>query len=270
MENDRESRLPDGAGRVLLCMDGMGFQEWYCFKQYLAGYGLRKFNEMAVFALLPTITGISRRALFCAKSKLKELVEEEKGFSQFVRQNWPESRPAGVFINTNERWRREYLSFDYLGLICNLMDDLDHSMLNVQESKEMMQKNLAFQLEKSGLGEMVSRLLEEGYRVYLVSDHGLVWCRGNGYQATRDCGKGKWKTGLTEKAAGRRGTDPDYAATFCSEILGSPQIFLNHLPQYVFNFFDLPDLRIVAQKYNGELWDYQHRMTDDYLIMHFG
>jgi len=57
---------------------------------------------------------------------------------------------------------------------------------------------------------------------------------------------------------------------FASEILGSPQISLNHLPRSVFNYFDLPDLKMVAQKYNGELWDYQHRMTDDYLLMHFG
>jgi len=55
---------------------------------------------------------------------------------------------------------------------------------------------------------------------------------------------------------------------FALEILGSPQIFLNHLPRSMFNYFKLPDLKIVAQKYNGELWDYQHRLKDDYLIMH--
>ncbi|HAG08358.1 MAG TPA: hypothetical protein DCK87_02140 [Desulfotomaculum sp.] len=172
---------------VLLCMDGMGFQEWFCLKQYLAGYGLGKFNEMAVFALLPTITGVSRRALFCAKSKLKELMEEEKGFFQFVRQNWPRagSRRPRVFINIDGRWHKEYLDFDYLGLVYNLVDDIAHSTINVQESKELMQKNMTLYLERSGFGEMMGKLLEEGYRVYLASDHGSVWCRGNGYQATK-------------------------------------------------------------------------------------
>ncbi|NSW83908.1 MAG: hypothetical protein HPY90_11680 [Syntrophothermus sp.] len=55
---------------------------------------------------------------------------------------------------------------------------------------------------------------------------------------------------------------------FATEILGAPQISLNNLPRAVFNFFDLPDLRIVAQKYNGQVWDYQHRMADDYLTMY--
>ncbi|AKX96038.1 hypothetical protein MTHERMOG20_16770 [Moorella thermoacetica] len=57
---------------------------------------------------------------------------------------------------------------------------------------------------------------------------------------------------------------------FAADILHSPQISLHHLPAAVFNFFDLPDLRTVAQKYNGELWDYQYRMVDAYLVLHSG
>lgn len=55
---------------------------------------------------------------------------------------------------------------------------------------------------------------------------------------------------------------------FAREVLEAPQISLTNLPRAVFNFFALPDLRVVAQKYNGQLWDYQHRMADDYLIMY--
>lgn len=55
---------------------------------------------------------------------------------------------------------------------------------------------------------------------------------------------------------------------FAAEILGAPQISLNNLPQSVFGFFALPDLRAVAQKYNGHLWDYQHRLADDLLVMY--
>jgi len=54
---------------------------------------------------------------------------------------------------------------------------------------------------------------------------------------------------------------------FALEILRSPQISLNHLPGAIFNFFDLPDLKMVAQKHNGDWWEYQHRMADDYLII---
>ncbi|NSW83907.1 MAG: PglZ domain-containing protein [Syntrophothermus sp.] len=173
--------------KVLICMDGMGFQEWCCLKQYLAGRGIDSFNVTAVFALLPTVTRVSRRALFCGRPALGDCVGEERGFLQFVREKWPEGerRSAGVFMNIDGRWRQEYLDFDFLALSCNLVDDLAHAAVSVQESKELMQKNLMMHLEGSGFAEMVQRLLEEGYRVYLASDHGSVWCRGNGHHANR-------------------------------------------------------------------------------------
>lgn len=54
---------------------------------------------------------------------------------------------------------------------------------------------------------------------------------------------------------------------YAQEILHSPQVSLNHLPDFLFNFFNLPNVRDVSQKYNGQYWDYQHRMNDDYLII---
>ncbi len=55
---------------------------------------------------------------------------------------------------------------------------------------------------------------------------------------------------------------------YAQEILHSPQVSLNHLPEYLFNYFDLPNVKIVAQKFNGQYWDYQHRVNDDYLIVY--
>jgi len=54
---------------------------------------------------------------------------------------------------------------------------------------------------------------------------------------------------------------------YSQEILRSPQISLNHLPDFLFNYFDLPNIKSVAQKYNGMDWDNQHRVNDDYLII---
>lgn len=175
------------AKKVLICMDGMGFQEWCCLKRYLTSRGIDSFNVMAVFALLPTLTRASRRALFCGGPAPDDRVEEERGFLQFVRQKWPEGerRRAGTFMNIDLRWRNEYLDFDYLGLACNLVDDLAHATVGVQDSKELMQKSLIVHLDGSGFAETVQRLLEEGYRVYFTADHGSVWCRGNGHQASR-------------------------------------------------------------------------------------
>jgi|SRR5680860_111914 len=52
------------------------------------------------------------------------------------------------------------------------------------------------------------------------------------------------------------------------ELRHTPQIDLNQLPPAIFGWFTWPDLRTIAQKYNGELWDYQHRMGGEYLSVY--
>ncbi|HHY32851.1 MAG TPA: PglZ domain-containing protein [Firmicutes bacterium] len=175
------------AKKALICMDGMGFQEWCCLRRYLTSHGLHRFDVVAVFALLPTLTRTSRRALFCGLPAPEGHLDEEKGFLRFVRQKWPdgERRSAWIFTNTNLRWRDEYLSFDYLAMSCNLVDNLAHAAVGVQDSKEPMQTNLLVELDRSGFADTVQRLLEVGYRVYVTADHGSVWCRGNGHQASK-------------------------------------------------------------------------------------
>lgn len=53
---------------------------------------------------------------------------------------------------------------------------------------------------------------------------------------------------------------------WAKELRHTPQIDLKHLPPSIFGWFAWPDLRDVARKYNGELWDYQHRMNGEYLL----
>ena len=55
---------------------------------------------------------------------------------------------------------------------------------------------------------------------------------------------------------------------YSREILQSPQISLNHLPKSIFNYFESSNLKDIAQKYNGEHWDYQHRINEDFLMVY--
>ena len=53
---------------------------------------------------------------------------------------------------------------------------------------------------------------------------------------------------------------------YAKELLQSPQISLRQLRLPLFQFFTLPDPKAVARKYNGQYWDYQHRMREDFLV----
>ena len=52
------------------------------------------------------------------------------------------------------------------------------------------------------------------------------------------------------------------------EIICSPQVSLNDLPEAIFNYFVLPDLSGLARKYNGLYWEYQHRLGASILIVY--
>ena len=57
---------------------------------------------------------------------------------------------------------------------------------------------------------------------------------------------------------------------FGREIINSPQVSLSHLPESLFGYFDIHNIRDIAQRYNGQYWDYYHRIKDDYLMLHMG
>ena len=55
---------------------------------------------------------------------------------------------------------------------------------------------------------------------------------------------------------------------FSHDIIKTPQIALHDLPDPLFNYFELPDLRAVAQRKSGQLWEYQQRVGNDFLVVY--
>ncbi len=53
---------------------------------------------------------------------------------------------------------------------------------------------------------------------------------------------------------------------YSKEIINSPQIAIDDLPGPIFKYYELPDLRAVAQKFNGQYWEYQQRVGSDFLV----
>ncbi len=175
----------EGEKKLLFCFDGMAFQEWYCIKAYLEEKGIFGFKENAICAMLPTVTSISRRALFCGEKITDKLKSEDKGFVEYVEENWEnkEGKYVECFINAGSNWNQNYLDFEYLGIINNLIDNIAHHLPHITDTKNKspMQELLKTELYKSELAKTFRTFLEAGYKVFITSDHGTIWCEGNGY-----------------------------------------------------------------------------------------
>lgn len=167
---------------ALVCLDGMGTQEWPAVKEYLQYEGKISFLEETVFSLIPTITAIARRGLFCGESRLNMIQAEPVGFRHYVQKHWKDGErfKANVFLNITGQWSEQYAGFDALGLVCNVVDNTVHSSIYVQNTKREMLRNLRENLSVTQLSSLFTELLNRGYRVFLTSDHGSVWCIGNG------------------------------------------------------------------------------------------
>ncbi len=176
------------AGKIiLLCFDGMSFQEWYVLKTYLENKGITKFKESTTLALLPTVTKYSRRALFSGTREYQSPLPEDRGFTKNIVEKWKcdNSKEIGFQYNAVLKWDPKYLNYDYFGIIINLFDERAHKTGNVVESKLLMQRDIINYLEQTTIEDIFHEFIKAGYRIYITSDHGTIWCLGNGRKSDK-------------------------------------------------------------------------------------
>ncbi len=176
-----------GRRKALICFDGLGFQEWYCIKDFLADHGIDKFTENAIYALLPTLTSVSRKALFCGTRTMSEHSSDQTGFKKHIITNWAGGNAAAsnVFNDSLAKWKEDYLAYDYLGIVVGIVDTIAHKGLTFSDDKRLMQMNLISSIPSIGIETMIERLLSNDYSIYITSDHGSTWCKGNGFLADK-------------------------------------------------------------------------------------
>ena len=172
---------------ALLCFDGMGFPEWFGLKKYLQANKLWKFQEQATFALVPTLTSSSRTALFSGEVFLDKMGSESAAFVKAVDRFFPDgtSKAKRLFTNTDGKGNREYLNYDMLGIVFDIIDNAGHKSILFSNSKKNMHHQLQQLYGQTEIAAIISSLLREGYRVFLTADHGSIWCHGNGVKVER-------------------------------------------------------------------------------------
>jgi hypothetical protein len=166
---------------ALLCFDCMGWAEWFLLKDFLQEMNL-SFEESELFALLPTVTSISRSAIFQGSTDVYNIkapgrAYEEKKFASFFSEN--ETR----FFSSSESITDEsLLGYDCISILFTFFDDIAHA---AQIPVNGLGKLLYFDainsyLKNSNLKQVIETLLQNGFAVYFCSDHGSVVATGNG------------------------------------------------------------------------------------------
>jgi hypothetical protein len=183
-------RASGEANVALLVFDGLAFDQWVQIRERLiAGTKRFVFEESTSFAWLPTVTSVSRQALF---SGLKP-----REFDDSIDRTDKEETLWKTFwqnegVNPNEvlyrRALRHVAQLDeleavltdrrpkVLGLVIDEVDDRLHK----ERSKKDVALWIGNWLNTGFIDRLFSLLLDRGYQIYLTADHGNVESTGVG------------------------------------------------------------------------------------------
>lgn len=185
----RELEEPD-ARVALLVLDGLALSQWVllrdALKQTLPGLEMR---ERTVFAWIPTLTVVSRQALFAGQPPLffsrsiTTTAREASHWTRFLRNLGV--APSGI------AYRKKVEAADLeeiegllanpqlraLALVVNTVDDIMHGM---QLGERGMASQVREWARERFLTRLLDRLLGREFTVWLTSDHGNLEARGMG------------------------------------------------------------------------------------------
>ncbi|WP_199262592.1 BREX-3 system phosphatase PglZ [Paracoccus binzhouensis] len=185
-------RRSAGEDRVaLLVFDGLAMDQWIQIREHLAD-SIPSFSsdDSGCFAWLPTLTSVSRQALFSGlkprefANSIEVTSKEPSLWARF----WQDHglRPSEIYFqeglkNTGQLIELEEViskpSTKVVGLVVDMIDEIVHGAM-------LGKRGIAGQIKawcETGFVEKLVRLFaDHGYQIYLTADHGNVDAEGIG------------------------------------------------------------------------------------------
>ncbi len=191
---------------ALIVVDGLALDQWRIVRQIWAEERPSwKMEESTVFAWVPTLTSISRQALFAGKppklfpdtwsssnydAKHWERFWRDKGVPAtsigYLRNlgvgsndlNWTDDENHSILLEQELRDLIEDPRTRIAGLVVNKVDNIMHGMQ--LGTAGMHQQVRLWIAEYQYMTEMVDALINQGFSIWLTSDHGNLTARGMG------------------------------------------------------------------------------------------
>ena len=178
---------------ALLVVDGLALDQWLVLRDALAIQrpGLR-FREGAAFAWVPTITSVSRQAIFAGKppfyfpSSLLTTDREASLWTRFWADRDLTVREAGYARGLGDGSPdgiRELLSRPKIRALGLVVDKVDKIMHGMTLGTAGMHNQVRQWAEEGFMAGLLDALLDDRFAVFLTSDHGNVEAEGCGRPA---------------------------------------------------------------------------------------
>lgn len=173
---------------ALVVMDGMNWWQWRIIAAELATQGLRIENVSSVPACIPTITSISRAAIFAGRLprsffRMANQVSEAELWQEFWEENGLSGEHARLDVVGPTSSLASSLDKAYpatvqaFGAVVPRVDELIH---NVGLNQRMFAAAVKTWAAQGELAHYLEGLLHLGYDLYVTADHGNTSAQGVG------------------------------------------------------------------------------------------
>jgi hypothetical protein len=186
----RRVRNGDSSKHALFVIDGLSLEQWFTVSRILKRKDSNlRFEENAAFAWIPTLTSVSRQAIFAGKAPMY--------FSDSIATTSKESELWQTFwknhgINSRHVIYQKGIDENELSEISNTIDfkntriagfvltKIDKIMHGMQLGMLGMHNMIRQWAEDGFLLRLLNELLSNGFSVILTSDHGNIEASGCG------------------------------------------------------------------------------------------
>ena len=185
-------RIEDGSEDkvALVVVDGLALDQWIVLRDVLAEQRPRlRFREGAVFAWVPTLTSVSRQAIFAGKppfyfpSSILTTDREPSSWRQFWEDQGMAARAVGYAKGLGDGpldGVGETLSRADIRALGLVVDKVDRIMHGMELGAAGMHNQVRQWAGEGFMAGLLDRLLDDGFAVFLTSDHGNIEAEGRG------------------------------------------------------------------------------------------
>ena len=178
---------------AFVLVDGLSLDQWIVIRKELVKQRpAYRFRENAVFAWLPTITSVSRQAAFAGKppiyfpSSIHTTDKEPSLWMQFWADQGLTTQEVGYAKGLGDGILdrvEELITRPKTRIVGVIVDKVDKIMHGMELGSAGMHNQVRQWARQPFMANHIDLLLENGFRVYLTSDHGNVEAAGCGRPA---------------------------------------------------------------------------------------
>lgn len=187
----RQRRSAGEARVALLVFDGLSFDQWVQIREHLlTSQRPLAFDESTAFAWLPTVTSVSRQALFSGlrPREFEDSIDHTNKEETLWKAYW---QNEGGLVPNDVMYRRALHQVEQLNdleaeivnrapkVLGLVIDEVDER-LHKERSKEDVASWIGRWLDTGFVERLFAFLLAEGFSIYVTADHGNVDAVGIG------------------------------------------------------------------------------------------